>query len=268
MRTLSARLFLVAACCGLALTRVPAAGAAPSVLLRYHFIAAKHTPNQLVLDLAGTIPVMAPNLALTEVVPFTQTVQKVYPDGSALLKDSFTTATETTNGQTTTTPLTGASVTEHVAPSGQVISSKVVGLQSLTGGETNIDPTGSAPVFPTSPVAVGSQWTAQQHISLGSFGTVGGPVHYKLVALAPVNGHMVATIQEQGVWPVSVTQGLMQVTGTATVGGSVQFDTVAGALVSNHIVTKVGATFGSGGVSAGQPAPINLTLHLNVDRTK
>jgi hypothetical protein len=267
MRANRARLFLAAACCGVALAGVPPVGAASGVLLRYHFIAGQKTQSQLVLGLAGTIPVVAPQLALAERVPFTLTVQKVYPDGSALLVDTFTTATETMNGQTTTRPLSGASVTERVTPMGQVISSKVVGLQSLAGGMLNIDPTGSAPALPRSPVTVGSHWTAVQRISLGSFGTASGPLHYTVVALTPVKGHIVATIQERGVWPLTVTQGMLQATGTATGGGSVQFDTDAGALVSTHAVTKVSATFGGGGVSFGQAAPINLTLHLNINRT-
>src|SRR5690242_4057334 len=80
MRAIRARLFLAAACCGVALTCVPPVGAAPGVLLRYHFIAGQQTPQQMVLGLAGSIPVIAPNVALAEMVPFTQTVMKVYPD--------------------------------------------------------------------------------------------------------------------------------------------------------------------------------------------
>jgi hypothetical protein len=252
---------------GVALGGVKPVGAATGVLLRYHFIAGQQTPGRMVLDLAGTIPIVAPQVARTDVIPFTQTVKKVYPDGSALLEDTFTAAAVTSNGQTTTTPLTGASVTERVTPLGQVLSSKVVGLQSLTDGALSIDPTGGAPALPRSLVTVGSHWTAEQRISIGSFGTLSGPVHYSVVALTPVKGHLVATIQEQGAWPVNVTQGFLQVTGTATGVGSVRFDTEAGALLSTQATTKVRATFGGGGVGAGQDAPINLTLRLNVDRT-
>jgi hypothetical protein len=264
-----AQLLLAAALsCGVALTGVPSVGAAPGVLLRYHFVAGQQTTQKLVMNLAGSVPVMAPKLALAEVVPFTQTVKQTYADGSALVVDTFTAATVTTNGQSTTTPLTGASVTERLTPLGQVISSKAVGLQSLTGGVLNIDPSAGIPTLPASAVTVGSHWTAAKSISLGSFGTLHGPLHYTVTAMTRVNGHLVATIQEKGSWPLSVSQGLTQVTGTATGTGSVQFDTDAGALLSTQTVMKVSASFGQGAVGSSQAMPINLTLHLNVNRAQ
>jgi hypothetical protein len=267
MRIPGARALLAAAaCCGVALAGGPPAGAASGVLLRYQFTVGQQTPYEMVLNLSGSIPGIAPKVSLAEQVPFTQTVKKVYPDGSALVVDTFTTATVTMNGQTTTTVLTGAGVTARITTQGQVISSKVTGLQGLGGGVLSIDPTTGIPMLPFSPVTVGSHWTAIQRISLGSFGALSGALHYKVLALDPVNGHTVATIQSKGILPLHVAQGLSQASGTATGTDDARFDATAGVLVSSHATIKVRATFGGGDAGAGQNAPITLTLHLNIDR--
>lgn len=259
MRALRARTLLATALwCGAVWPGVPAAGAASGVVLRYHFAAGARAPYQMALGFSGAIPGLTSKLALSEKAAFTQTVRTVYPDGSALLVDTFTTATLTMHGQSTTTPLTGARVTERITPRGQVLQSTIAGLQSLTGGVLSVNPLSGAPVLPASPVKVGSHWTEVQRISLGSFGALSGPLHYKVLALHPAHGHTVATIQARGVLPLQGAQGETQATGTATAVNTIQFDVDGGALLSTHTTTKVRATFGG--------APITVTLQLNVDR--
>lgn len=267
MRAFRARSLLVAAlCCGALIAGTGPAGAASGVLLRYHFVPGQQTHYQMVLSVSGAIPVLAPKLSIIEKIPFTQTVKTVYADGSALLVDTFTTVTVSTNGQTTTTSLTGASVIERLTARGEVVSVRSTGLQGVAGGTFNISPTSAAPVLPVSPVMVGSHWSSDEHISLGSLGALGGQQHYKVLGLVPANGHQVATIQGRGTFPLQLAEGSMQASGTASGVSAVRFDVDAGTLLSSHITLTVHANLGTGGAGSGQATPVTLHAQLNVDR--
>jgi hypothetical protein len=269
MRASGARpLLLVAACCGALVTGVGPARAASGVLLRYHFAPGQQVQYQMVLSIAGSIPVLEPKLSFTERAPFTQTAKTVSVDGSALLVDTFGTATVSMNGQTTSTSLTGASITARLTARGEVLGLQSTGMQGAGGGVFSVSPTSATPTLPASPVTVGSHWSSDQRIALGSLGTLHGVQHYRVLALATTSGHRVATIQGTGTFPFQLAQVGTQASGTAAGVNVAHFDVDAGALLSSHVTLAVHANLGDGGAGAGQATAVALTVHLNVDQTQ
>lgn len=240
---------------------------ASATLLRYHFTMGQKSLYNLGLGLSGAIPVLAPKLQLSEQVPFTQLVTVKYPDGSAQLSYSFTSATTSLNGQTTTSTLSASSV-DRISATGKVTHIKSLGLSGQMGGVMNVDPTVGLPQFPLSAMPVGGTWKATQTISLGSFGVLSGPLKYTLAGLATGSDkHTIATINATGVLPLTLASATLQATGNATGTEVIKFDVTSGSVVSATAHLKLAANLGARGSdqsSGSVTQPVNLDLRLNL----
>lgn len=249
---------------GVAAQYTPARAA--GTLLRYRFTLGAATPYTLTLHLTGDVAGLGSALDVREQVPFTETVKKLYPDGSALLVYTFGAVTSTQNGQSIPTPLDGAAATQRIAPDGRVLSSTSVGLQSAFGGLVSIDPRLGVPSLPTSPVVVGSHWSSEQRFSLGSFGSLSGTQHYTVTRLAASGGGTIATIAATAALPLKLAQGATQVNGKAASTTQVLFDAQRGAVSSEHTVVKVKAGVvgapGAGNGAGTAAAALVLTVDL------
>ena len=244
--------------------RVGPAHAANGALLRYKFTVGQKLGY--VITANGTTSLNAGVQQTTTVsqrIPYTQFVKKVYADGSALVEDTFGTTTSTTNGQTTTLPLTGAKVDIRLTPTGKVLSTKTTGITD-TQTLLSVSAASTTPLLPKSPVSVGSTWKTAQSVALGQLGQISGSAAYTLTALA----NNVATIHGTATVPLKLSQSGIKANGKATAVTDTQFDAAKGILVGAKNTVQLKAKLDLGSAASGsQPGGLTLTEKVNISRT-
>ena len=242
------------------------AHAAAPMKLRFHFHAGQQTRYLATIQYTGLDPHFQTIVSFTEKLPYTELVSKVNTDGSAQVVYTFSSATVTTGNKSTTNQVRHASISEHLSAQGAILSSMATGIQGIVNGDLTLDPTSvTTPVLPLSAVLTGSHWTANQHLSLGSFGGFDGALHYKLTGLAAANSQKGATIQVQGTLPLNAPKGNTQLLGTAATSNTIQFDVNDGAVISAHATIAIHLTPGSTSIG-GQTNRLAGKLQLTVAR--
>ncbi len=203
---------------------VPRSGqvhAAGGVVLRAHFVVGHHyskvetqtTTTKVLIhakDSKGKITTQTQNSVEVDVTPSTTTVTQVLSDGSAMLKVTYGTCTITTDGKVEKSAMTGFYEEKKVSNTLHVISAKYVGgkgipsdiLSNVTSGDS-VKVTKGTDGYPTTPVQVGTSWTAVGTIP--SFGSI--TLHTTVLALASQNGRATVTARQTVNQPVTFTGG-------------------------------------------------------------
>lgn len=203
------------------LAPLQATRAAGGMLLRAHFAVGQHysavetkvdTMTLAMKITVGSNP--AQKVAQTshekDVIPSTETIVKVYPDGSALRRITYGTVIVTSDGKTTSSAMKGYYEEDHISTRLRTISSKVYGaagipaaVLSAVGGDTSA--TNQTANYPEGPVSVGSTWPVSAAIA--EVGKLAAQV--TLLGFGTQAGRQTVTIRLALSQPVHVTnQGL------------------------------------------------------------
>lgn len=253
----------------LALCQVGPVRAAGGMLLRYHFVPGQQSGYSLVLKIVEVV-VAGPQqtFSFREDLTFTQKVQKVYADGSALITYAFDAGTVTVNGKSTPLSLKTVHGTERITPDGRVLSIKTAGLSSQsTGGlNPNSGSMGSTPQLPLSPVSAGSTWTTKQTVSLGQLGGIASTQHFTLVGFSAASGHTVAQMHVTGKEPLHVTLSGTKMNGSASNSGDIRFGVDSGLLLASHEQIGLKAALTSANSANTQSGTVSLTENLDLAR--
>ena len=180
-RSTRARLAIGALTLG-TLLLVPLSGqahaAGGSVVLRTHYVVGQHyshvetqsTTTKVVAhakDAKGKAVTSTQTSVEVDVTPSTTTVTKVLADGSAVMKVTYGTCTVTTNGKVVKSAMTGFYEEKTVSNTLHMISAKYIGgkgipaaiLSNVTSDDSTKVTSGSEG-YPSTPVKVGSSWSA------------------------------------------------------------------------------------------------------------
>jgi len=208
-----------------ALLLVPRSGQvhAAAVILRAHFVVGHHyskvetqtTTTKAVIntkDSKGKVTTQTQNSVEVDVTPSTTTVTQVLSDGSAVLKVTYGTCTITTDGKVDKSAMSGFYEEKKISNTLHVISVKYVGgkgipaniLSNVTSGDS-VKVTKGTDGYPTTPVQVGSSWTAVATIS--PFGSI--TMRTTLLGFGTQNNRATVTARQEVNQPVTFSgQGL------------------------------------------------------------
>jgi hypothetical protein len=190
------------------------ASAASDTLLRYHWVRGLHFVQSQV-EIVTTIFQINPatlGLSRTDVtidrLTTTTSVAQVFPDGSGLLRLTYSDVSITSNDQTKRYPATGYAEELRVGSTGTLISKRTIGQAPLQGFGDHSGPERVS--YPQVPTRMGSTWTEAEPVF--GFGTT--VLHVRIVALGTLAGRPTLTMQMAASLPMRIGAGPLVVTGT------------------------------------------------------
>lgn len=247
---------------------------APSVPLRYKWVAGQVRRYKMTMTTNGTIPTgtsgttLPMNMAMQMVMR--QTVKDVNPtDGVATIVSQIGSMRMAMNGQEM--PMTAAQLapmrkpmTMQMLPSGKMMSLETPGLAGagVPGMDIGKSLMSSTLAFPDGPVKVGDTWNG----ALGA-GMMGMQMAMAstLAGVETKDGAQIATISQKITGNLSaMTKAMpagMGMSGNITGTGTMLFDTTAGALVSQSLQNVIDMTvIAKPGAPAGVPPSMNIKM--------
>lgn len=243
------------------------AHAAAGRLLRYHWVVGLQV-RQTETGSSTVVTHLTPDVGLngTEVATYhitaTQTVRKVYPDGSGLVRSTFADVSTTHDGKKTVYALKDYALDQRISTRGAILSHKVMGAYSKLD-DLPSDVTDPTPVlYPAAAVRVGSTWhelLSTNGVSLiGADTGAGFVITVQVLAFSSMGGHPTVTLG------LSLHQRLYGVagpiSGLITGSGTIPLVVTSGApAAAQHIVFSFRGTI-AGPISGKQ-------AHGTVDAT-
>ena len=213
-------------------------------VLRYHWVLGAHTSQTETDTTTTTLHVTPPigtNDTTTRIDHFTttQTVRKVYTDGSGLVRSTFTNYSTSTGHKATAYSLKGFAVDQRISPVGVLMSQTLVG----TFAPEADPPNGIVSPIPTryaaGPVAVGGVWHQTENDGSGSGDVVAA---YRVRAFGSWHGRPTVSLATTIDQPFR-TNGLLPLTGTYVGHASETVVVADGALVApSHATFAVSGT--------------------------